>query len=556
MPLLVDMLTKVDLLYEFGPLRLIPARRALLAGERPIAIHSRAFDLLAVLVEQRDRVVSRDELLARVWAGTTVSDNNIGVQVAALRRVLAAHGANPKAIVNIPGRGYQFVGAVSERVVEPLVTSEPPSSTVVTSGAKRAGGRGALAGWSRWPIIVTTTALLAIVVVAAASHLQPKGSDNVEDYRLTIGIARFVGVGPNAASLADDYYDAIRTPMHRYDDIKIYPIKDPANASPYHFLLFGRLRVLGNTATLTYQLERPDGLAPDGASLAVSTNPSRGSLDEASHEVWEKVTSRMFADEAARMSGGPQDATYFYIKAQVEAPRFSPPDQLEAGIADLEHARRLDQNFWPAGVLLATLLTDHLPLTPSQAGDKEARQALRLTDELLRKRRDSTVAMELKAMALIELGNAKEAQRVALQALVGASSDLLLISTLLDAYTEDGDFEAADTILKDPRFGSNHDQRAQLAFARGQDALANDELDKYLPTESNVLMRSLMRLLKAASLAEIGNASDASKQVAIAMADLPREFQTQAALRRTFYTLPDDAWKRFKEGLTQARMPA
>ncbi|RZK99963.1 MAG: hypothetical protein EOP36_17500 [Rubrivivax sp.] len=71
---------------------------------RVASLGARAFDLLVALVERRDRVVSRNELLDLVWPGLFVEDGNLAVQVSTLRKLLG-----PKAIATIPGRGYRFI---------------------------------------------------------------------------------------------------------------------------------------------------------------------------------------------------------------------------------------------------------------------------------------------------------------------------------------------------------------------------------------------------------------------------------------------------------------
>jgi TolB-like protein len=83
-----------------------PDTRQLLVRGQIVPISSRAFDLLMVLIECRDRVVGRDELLTRVWPGVIVEEGNINVQIAALRKALG-----PETITTIAGRGYQFTAA-------------------------------------------------------------------------------------------------------------------------------------------------------------------------------------------------------------------------------------------------------------------------------------------------------------------------------------------------------------------------------------------------------------------------------------------------------------
>ena len=70
---------------------------------RPAAIGARAFDLLLALIEHPDRVVPKTELFDRVWPGLVVEENNLQVQISALRKLLG-----PQAIATIPGRGYRF----------------------------------------------------------------------------------------------------------------------------------------------------------------------------------------------------------------------------------------------------------------------------------------------------------------------------------------------------------------------------------------------------------------------------------------------------------------
>jgi TolB-like protein len=84
----------------------------------PIAIGSRALEVLHTLVERPGELVSRDEMLATVWPGTVVEGSNLPVQIAALRRVLDQGRADGSSIQTIPGRGYRFVARVKPRSAE------------------------------------------------------------------------------------------------------------------------------------------------------------------------------------------------------------------------------------------------------------------------------------------------------------------------------------------------------------------------------------------------------------------------------------------------------
>ncbi|MBV9018606.1 MAG: winged helix-turn-helix domain-containing protein, partial [Alphaproteobacteria bacterium] len=95
----------------------------------PIAIGSRALEVLSVLVEQAGELVTRDEFMAAIWPATVVGDTNLNMQIAAIRRVLDEGRAEGSCIQTIPGRGYRFLAPVT-RVAADLstlpLTSGPP----------------------------------------------------------------------------------------------------------------------------------------------------------------------------------------------------------------------------------------------------------------------------------------------------------------------------------------------------------------------------------------------------------------------------------------------
>src|SRR5665213_180015 len=91
----------------FDDFELQPERRRLLQHGEPVALGTRAFDVLLALVERRDQVVTKSELLDLVWPGLVVEENNLQVQISSLRKVLG-----PQAITTIPGRGYRFTAVL------------------------------------------------------------------------------------------------------------------------------------------------------------------------------------------------------------------------------------------------------------------------------------------------------------------------------------------------------------------------------------------------------------------------------------------------------------
>jgi TolB-like protein len=100
----------------------------------PVAIGSRALDVLGVLVARAGDLVSKDEIMVGVWSGMVVEDSNLTVQISALRRVLDQGRAEGSCIQTVAGRGYRFVAAVTaalEKTVAPAVPSAAPRLSIV-----------------------------------------------------------------------------------------------------------------------------------------------------------------------------------------------------------------------------------------------------------------------------------------------------------------------------------------------------------------------------------------------------------------------------------------
>ena len=101
---------------EFGRFRLLPHRRELRADGVAVELGSRAFDVLMVLIEARGALVTKDEIMARVWPDTVVEENNLVVQISALRKAL---GEDRDIIRTVSGRGYQFIAEIRSPVADP-----------------------------------------------------------------------------------------------------------------------------------------------------------------------------------------------------------------------------------------------------------------------------------------------------------------------------------------------------------------------------------------------------------------------------------------------------
>jgi predicted ATPase/DNA-binding winged helix-turn-helix (wHTH) protein len=100
----------IDTDFTFGRFQVSPRRRELRVDGVPVELGTRAFDVLLMLIEARGALVTKDEMLERVWPGVVVEENNLQVQISALRKAL---GEDRGLIRTAPGRGYRFTAEVT-----------------------------------------------------------------------------------------------------------------------------------------------------------------------------------------------------------------------------------------------------------------------------------------------------------------------------------------------------------------------------------------------------------------------------------------------------------
>jgi len=96
----------------FGSFRLIPTQFLLLELDKPVRVGSRALNILIALLERPGELVSKRDLMGRVWPDTFVGPANLTVHICALRRALRDGREGNRFIINVPGRGYSFVASV------------------------------------------------------------------------------------------------------------------------------------------------------------------------------------------------------------------------------------------------------------------------------------------------------------------------------------------------------------------------------------------------------------------------------------------------------------
>jgi DNA-binding winged helix-turn-helix (wHTH) protein/predicted Zn-dependent protease len=124
--------------YRFGEFVVDPLARTLKRGESTVSLSRRSFDLLLYFVQNSGKVLSKDELLKKIWPDTFVDENSLAKSISVLRKALDENPLVSTLVVTVPGRGYQFAGVVEMT----SALSTPAHSELVADS----GGAGAAVG--------------------------------------------------------------------------------------------------------------------------------------------------------------------------------------------------------------------------------------------------------------------------------------------------------------------------------------------------------------------------------------------------------------------------
>src|SRR5262249_15460215 len=115
-----------DVKFLFADCVLDTDRRELTRGSERVSVGPQVFDLLVHLVRNRDRVVSKDDLLETVWAGRVVSESTLSSHINAVRKAVGDRGADQSLIRTMARKGFRFVGQIKEERLPGADTSAEP----------------------------------------------------------------------------------------------------------------------------------------------------------------------------------------------------------------------------------------------------------------------------------------------------------------------------------------------------------------------------------------------------------------------------------------------
>jgi predicted ATPase/DNA-binding winged helix-turn-helix (wHTH) protein len=125
--------------FIFGSFRLVVQRRELLLHGIPVTLGQRAIEVLLTLVSRPGQLVTKDEIMAEVWPGVIVEENNLQVHISALRKALGSAEDAKSFLLTVSGRGYRFVAPVETESADagPSATQAPASGKAAPAAGRR-----------------------------------------------------------------------------------------------------------------------------------------------------------------------------------------------------------------------------------------------------------------------------------------------------------------------------------------------------------------------------------------------------------------------------------
>ena len=357
---------------SFGCFRLDLRRPELRRDGQPVRIHRRALGILCVLAEAKGEIVSKDELMARLWPGRIVEEGNLHVHVSALRKALDEHGEGHSFVVTVPGRGYRLAGLTGLRSAQLAEGSLPPQLPLPDK---------------------PSIAVLPFANLSGDSEQEYFADGMVEEITTVLSRIRWLFVIARTSSV---------TYKGRAADVK-----QVSRELGVRYVLEGSVRKSGNRVRITAQLID----ATNGAHLWA--DHFDGSLedvldlqDQVAIRVAAVIEPELEAAEIRRALDRPRnDPTAYdlYLRALRAMRSWEKKGYMEA-LDQLSHATRLDATYGPALALSAWC---HMVLTGTGwTDDPEATRqtAISLARRALRNAGDDAVTLGRAAYVLAYYG--------------------------------------------------------------------------------------------------------------------------------------------------------
>lgn len=300
-------------IYEFGPFRVDALRRILVREGTQVRLPAKAFEILLILLEERGRLVEKDELMRRVWPDSVVEESNLTVNMSALRKSLTENPGEHRYVVTVPGRGYQFVADVRQKEEEANATT-----TALQVETEIAHAETPVSSRKRQGIVILVGALLATAIIIGyfVRSRRPVETDKAGISSLAVLPFANTSNDPNAEYLSEGISESLINSLSQLPGLKViarsssfkYKGKDDdlreiANTLGVEAILTGRVSQQGDSLLISVELvdarhktqlwgERYNRKATDLLQVQ----------EEISREIAEKLRLRMNAGERPQLA--------------------------------------------------------------------------------------------------------------------------------------------------------------------------------------------------------------------------------------------------------------
>jgi TolB-like protein/DNA-binding winged helix-turn-helix (wHTH) protein len=340
--------------YKFGDFEVDRLRRVLKRDGEPIALNPKAFDLLLELINNRGDVVTKDVLLERVWPGQFVEENNLTVQISALRKAFGEKKGDNRFIVTVSGNGYKFVGGseddwdqeidIENRTIERIVIERDIDPESRTASVSR-----------RWPLYAISVLVVAgIATFLAYRYLEAAPSSKIS----SIAVLPFANEtsDPGNEYLSDGLTESVTYSLSGVQGIRVMSrgstfrykgaeanLSEIAKELDVQAVLTGRVAQRGDTLTISAELV---SAADNSVLWGEQFSRKLADVDKLETDIANSITRRLrltLGGEKAYETDNPEayrtylEGLYYWNKRT--------PDDLRKSIELFERAIALDPKF-------------------------------------------------------------------------------------------------------------------------------------------------------------------------------------------------------------------
>ena len=519
------------LLYRFDNYLIDTDRRELRCGNQLVSVEPQVFDILSYLILNRERVVSRDDLIETVWAGRIVSDSALTTRINAARSAIGDNGQDQHLIKTLLRKGFRFVGAVSEHGVQDAAT------------AAQAGIRPALALPDRPSIAVLPFPNMS--------------GDPDQDY-FADGMTEEI---ITALSRCAWLFVIARNSSFTYKG-KAVDVRQVGRELGVRYVLEGSVRRGGNRLRFAGRLIDASSGAQIWADRFEGDMSSVFELqDRFTENVVAAIEPKLQMAEIERLKQKPAaslDAYDLLLRAQQLEYEFS-EESLASALGCLKQALAIDPNYAPAMALAAFCYAGGSIQGWSQNATTDASEGIRLISRALERGKDDSNVLWMAAYATRRLAkDVERARELAHRALVLNANSAIAMAVAGWMEAELGNSARALELLRRAQRLSPRDPRGWF-FASGM-ALAHVAAGEFedaavcarMAVDQNPRSTIALRFL-AGSLARLGQ----NDKAATALGDMLKiePGLTLATLHSRLVGINERVWSTVAEGLRLAGLP-